>query len=974
MSSMEELSKREAEVLDLVGRHLSNPQIAERLYISVRTVESHIASLIRKLGVVDRRALGVYAAERNFSSTRVSDPAASNQPGAGAPAMPAGTVTFLLTDIEGSTRLWEAHPGDMDVALSRHDALLREAIESHGGVVVTSRGEGDSIFAVFGSAISALEAAGAAQRRIDEESWPEGIALRVRMALHTGEGDLRDGQYHGHVPINRCARLRGAAHGGQVLITRATRDLAAPHLRAGLELFDLGEHRLRDLEGPEQVFQLSAEGLRSDFPPLRTLRARTNLPLQRSSFIGRKTERQRLAQMVLSEALVTLTGIGGCGKTRLALEVASDVEGDFDDGVFFVDLSAVSDPTLVGQAVAGALRLQILDPSPDALADYFAERQTLLLFDNCEHLLDACADLADALLGERCPGLRILATSREPLGLEGEGVFRVPSLGIAGEAVALFVERAKEARSDLSINYRSEATITEICRRLDGIPLAIELAASRAAHLSLTEILERLNDRLRLLVGGRRRIQRQQTLSAALDWSYDLLGPDEQLMLGRLAVFRGSFSLPAAEAICSPQAMELLGSLVSKSLVDLSGQDEEVRYRLLESVRLYAEGKLVETGESEQLRSVHRDFYLAWVESLPDEVRHSYGAFLLVPEADNLTAALEWCRQQGQYDLCARIAVRMAIYWWSFSRFPEIMAWWRELDVGLSAEDREHRAMALVLRSMAAFATSFEEVNEYAIQLSALADPHSWIGAEAQLLQARYWVMIDPPKSDRFFERFFDIEASMGRPLQPLAYELFYASRLLRAHGREEGLVLLGEWLADVGDSTPTPPMAGVFALYGDIQTALELKSRTVPASVPYVQVAAELSEALLASAQGQFDEAEQHLVAAVSVARDFAMPPPGGEEPCLIGFAKVALDRGDFARASRLLATAESSVRPEDRPFGALGSALISAHCTGVLREVLDPETARITQAEGAAMSLKEALEGELIRSWTTAMANPVD
>jgi predicted ATPase/class 3 adenylate cyclase len=970
---MEELSQREAEVLELVGQHLSNPQIAERLYISVRTVESHVASLIRKLGVVDRRALLVYAAERNSSSTSASDPTVSSRLGAGAPSMPAGTVTFLLTDIEGSTRLWEAHPADMDVALSRHDALLREAIESQGGMVVTSRGEGDSIFAVFASAPSALEAAGVAQRRLDEEKWPGGIAIRVRMALHTGESDFRDGQYHGHVPINRCARLRGAAHGGQVLITRATRDLAAPHLRGGLELLDLGEQRLRDLEGSEQVFQLLAEGLRSDFPPLRSLRARTNLPLPRSSFIGRQAEREQLHRTVLSEALVTLTGIGGCGKTRLALAVASDLEGDFDDGVFFVDLSAVSDPTLVGQAVAGALRLQIVDPTPDALADYFADRQTLLLFDNCEHLLDACADMADVLLGERCPGLRILATSREPLGLEGESAFLVPSLDIEAEAVALFMERARNARPDLPVGPRSEATITEICRRLDGIPLAIELAATQVAHLPPSEILERLNDRFRLLVGGRRRIQRQQTLTAALDWSYDLLGPDEQVLLARLGVFRGSFSLRAAEVICHPKALELLRSLVAKSLVDVSGNDDVARYRLLESVRIYAEGKLVESGESEPLRSAHRDFYLEWIESLPDQVRHTFGASPLVPEADNLTAALEWCRQQEQYDLCARIAVLMAAYWFGFFRTSEGMAWWQELDAGLPAEDREHRAMALYLRSVAAMtAEEWEELNVCSAQVCSLADAHSWVAAEAHLLQGRYWMLIDPARSDRHFERFFKIEASMGRSPQPLAYALLYMSRLLRANGHDEALALLNDWLADLGDSTDPGAAMALFALYGDTRTALELKSRSAPAGVPYAQLSHELFESSLASALGEFDEADQHLVNAVAIVRDFAVPRM--DATCLIAFAQVAVDRGDYAQACRLLATAESGFRPQDKPFRSPMDALVLAHCARVLREVLDPEVARTTQAEGAALSVKEALDAELSRSGTTTAANPAD
>jgi hypothetical protein len=422
--------------------------------------------------------------------------------------------------------------------------------------------------------------------------------------------------------------------------------------------------------------------------------------------------------------------------------------------------------------------------------------------------------------------------------------------------------------------------------------------------------------------------------------------------------------------------MELLGSLVAKSLVDLIDNGKDVRYRLLESVRIYAEGKLVESGESERLRLAHRDFYFEWIESLPlEQVRSGsgIGASRLAIEADNLTAALEWSRQQEQYDLCAPIALRMSGYWFYFFRFSEMMAWWRDLDAGLLAEDREHRAMALVLRSrLMSVAGKWEELNLYSAQACELSDPHSWVAAEANYLQAIYWSMTDPPRSIPIFERVFEIHASLGVAQSQLIHEVLCMSRLVGASGRDEALALLEDWLAELGDANPTLLMVGVFALYGDTRAALELKSRAERPGVPFVRFLDELSEALLASALGQFDKAERHLATMASVVRDFAIP--GGELPCLIGFAKVALDRGDYARASRLLAAVNSSVRSGDRPFRTHVAALVYDHCTEILRDVLDPESARITQAEGAALSVKEALDCELTRFGAIATAKPAD
>jgi hypothetical protein len=549
-------------------------------------------------------------------------------------------------------------------------------------------------------------------------------------------------------------------------------------------------------------------------------------------------------------------------------------------------------------------------------------------------------------------------------------------LDIGTEAVVLFAERAQEAWPDLRIDSRNEATIAEICRRLDGIPLAIELAASQVAYLSLTEILERLHDRFRLLVGGRRRIQRQQTLTAALDWSYDLLGPEEQSLLRRLAVFRGSFSLPAVEAVCHARAIELVRSLVAKSLVSIVEHDELIRYRLLESVRLYAEQKLVESGDSQQLRSSHRDFYLQWIESLPlDQFGRALtlGTSQVVTEADNLTGALEWCRQQGRYDLCARIALRLTNYWFHFIRLAEMTAWWQAPDSGLRPEDTEARAMAFVLRSYAAFlAGDWQTTNEYSARACALSEPHSYVALMAQYAQANYWTVFDPPKGDRLFQRIFEFDASFGRAPMPTPYDAHYISRLRRATGPDEALALLHEWRAGLGDSAPSHAIAAMFALYGDTETALQLESRAVAQNAPIGRYWDELSQGVLASAFKGFDEAERHLATLASVVRDHAMP--RGQAGCLVGFAKVALDRGDYARASGLLAAVNASFRPGDTPFGSALDALIYVHCGRVLGDVPDPYTARSAQAEAAALSLKEALDAELIRTGTMPTANPAN
>ena len=551
--------------------------------------------------------------------------------------LPAGTVTFLLTDVEGSTRLWETAPEAMEMALAQHDRLLTEMIEGYGGVVVTPRAEGDSFFAVFPGAVAAVEAAGACQLRLAGEAWPAGAALRVRMGLHTGEVRVPGSDQIDHAPVNRCARVKAAAHGGQVLITKTTCDLTEGRLGGGFGLTRLGEFRLRDLAEPELIYQLTHADLPAGFPPIGALAERTsNLPLQVSSFIGRDRELSEVRALVASSRLVTLTGAGGCGKTRLSLQVAAGLVDGSGDGVWLVELAAVTDEDAVAPAICQALGIagQPARPALEVLLDALAQQELLIVLDSCEHLIGGCAKTAEAIV-RRCPRVRLVATSREPLGIGGEMIYRVPPLSLPGpadggppepgssDAVALFVERAKEQGVVLALNEESGALVVSICRRLDGMPLAIELAAARLRSLSLSDLHDRLGQRFRLLTGGSRTaLARQQTLRAAVDWSYSLLQGTEQMLLRRLSVFAESFDLDAAEAVCASGGIEvldvtgLLGSLVDKSLVMAEPAGPALRYRLLETIGQFAAEKLAEAGDDQAVvAGAHCAHYLSVAEA-----------------------------------------------------------------------------------------------------------------------------------------------------------------------------------------------------------------------------------------------------------------------------------------------------------------------------------------------------------------------
>jgi predicted ATPase len=570
----------------------------------------------------------------------------------------------------------------MEVALERHNRLLTQVIEGRGGVVVTSRGEGDSIFAVFPGAVAAVEAAGACQLALTAEAWPEGAVLRVRMGLHTGEARARGSGQIDHAPINRCARVKAAAHGGQVLVTQTTRDLAGGRLGGGFGLQRLGEFRLRDLAEPELIYQLTHADLPADFPPPNTVDA-GNLPVPVSSFIGRERELEQATAALSRAREVTLTGPGGVGKTRLALQVALQAAGRFADGAWLAELAPVRDPAGVDGAVAAVFSVTARagQSTTEALAEFLRAKQLLLVLDNCEHLLDGAAALAGNL-AQSCERLVILATSREALGIDGEQRLPVPPLAVPGtdadlaaiadaEAVRLFAERAAAVKPGFQVTAENAAAVAAVVRHLDGIALAVELAAARVPAMTAAELASRLERNFAVLAHGRRgAAERHQTLRAAIDWSFQLLSGPEQQLLARLAVFAGGATLEAAETVCEGQGIEpdavfdLLAALVARSLVVAEERGPQTRYRLLETIRQYGEERLEAAGETERWRARHAGYYASLLPRLREHAHDTeeqvFWAVRLSADQDNLLAAWSWAIGTGNVDTAFRILAGFA--------------------------------------------------------------------------------------------------------------------------------------------------------------------------------------------------------------------------------------------------------------------------------------------------------------------------
>src|SRR5215210_2000902 len=608
--------------------------------------------------------------------------------------LPTGTVTFFFTDVEGSTKLWERYPEAMQATMARHDEILREVMDSSGGYVFKT--VGDAFCVAFSSASHALEAALAAQRALLGEEREKTGPLRVRMALHTGSADERGGDYFGP-PVNRVARLLSAGHGGQVLLSSATQEMVRDALPEGASLRDLGERRLKDLFRPERVFQLIAPDLPTSFPPLKTLDTRmNNLPAQPTPLVGRERELGEVRDLLRGEGvrLLTLTGPGGIGKTRLGLQVGADLLDEFEDGVFFVALAPITDPALVASAIAEPLGVvEAADqPFEEGLKGHLRGKELLLLLDNFEQVLGA-APLVGELLSA-CPKLKVLATSRSVLRVYGEQEYSVPPLELPHpgrlppidrlsqyEAVRLFIERAKAARPDFSVTDGNAPAVAEICARLDGLPLAIELAAARIKLLTPSAMLERLSSRLKLLGGGARNLpERQRTLRGTIEWSHALLEEGERVLFARLAVFSGGRTLEAIEAICDPEgdlpvdALESVSSLLDKSLLrQEEGPEGEPRFVMLETIHEYVRERLEASGEAEETRRLHAEYFLALAEGAEPELRgpDQLGCLeRLEAEHDNMRAALQWSLGK-EPETAFRLAGMLARFWEIRSDFSE---------------------------------------------------------------------------------------------------------------------------------------------------------------------------------------------------------------------------------------------------------------------------------------------------------------
>jgi predicted ATPase/class 3 adenylate cyclase len=901
-------------------------------------------------------------------------------------SLPSGTVTFLFSDIEGSTYWWEQHHDWMAWAFTRQESILRGAAAAHGGYVYKMIGDAFQI--AFDTAPEALAAATEAQRALQKENWGEFGPLRVRMALHTGVTEERQDDYVGPI-LNRLGRLLSVSHGGQILLTQATYDLAADVLPGEIALLDRGTHRLKDLIRPEHIYEATASDLLSDFPALQTLDSFPhNLPLQLTSFIGREKEILEVKRDLLGDRFVTLTGPGGTGKTRLALQVAAELLELFPDGAWLVELASISDPLLVPQTVAAVLGIRESSGRPiqGLLTDYLRNKEILLILDNCEHLLSSAAQLTATIL-QACPNVCILVTSRESLDIPGEVPIRVPSLSIPNthqippiekliqyESVRLFVERAELIQPDFTLTQLNALPVAQICHRLDGIPLAIELAVARVKMMRVEQVAERLDDRFRLLTGGSRTaLPRHQTLRALIDWSYDLLSESERTLMSRLSVFAGGWTLDAAEAVCAADdlsqydVLDLLTQLVNKSLVVPDRESgTEARYRLLETIRQYARERLVEAGGGDKVRERHLEYYLDLSEQAephlrgPDQV-----SWLdrLEKEVDNLRAALEWAMETN-VSAALRIASALFWFWHIRGRKTEGIDW---LERAL-AEDKKSPVSDVFIRgkamnvagSLLVMHGSPERAWEVCEESLAL---HASLGSKGRSGVAHaLWNLAqgaahheDFDQAKAYSERSFELYQELGdrfgmaQNLDNMGSYPLVRSDYAKAKEIWEKDLALRKELGDKDGAAWILSCLGELAFWrGDHENAktlyMESQSAFCEVGNKWAASMALSGQGSVALAQGDFEQAAQLYEEAMAFGQDM------GDQNAIAGrrydLARVAWSRGNYDLAGELYEETLVFVREQLKNKGAIAATLFELGEVAWAKGDLDQATKRYEEA----------------------------
>jgi predicted ATPase/class 3 adenylate cyclase/Flp pilus assembly protein TadD len=905
---------------------------------------------------------------------------------------PTGTLTFLFTDIEGSTRLWQHDAQAMKAALARHDKLLALAIGEHGGYVFKT--VGDAFCAAFTTGPDALEAALETQRRFLSSEWQENERLKVRMALHTGTAEERDGDYFGP-PLTRVARLLSAAYGGQVLLSLATQELVRDQLPGLTSLRDLGEHRLKDLFRPERVFQLVAPELPSGFPPLRTLGAyRNNLPLQPTPLIGREKEVSDVCNLLRGDEthLLTLTGPGGTGKTRLALQAAADLLDDFPDGTYFAQLATLTEGELFSSAVAETLGVRETGEQPldEGLKDYLRERRLLLVLDNFEQVLGAAPAVTELLAA--APGLKVLATSRAQLGLYGEHVFPVPPLTLPDlkrpislerltqyEAVGLFLERARAVKPDFEVTNESAPAIAEICVRLDGLPLAIELAAARIKMLPPKAMLQRLSSRLKLLTGGARDLpERQRTLRGAIEWSHALLDRGEQVLFARLAVFSGGRTLEAIEAICDAKGdlpvdtFDGVSSLLDKSLLrQEEGPGEEPRFVMLETVHEFAREKLQESAEAGEITRTHAQYFLTLAEEAYPELKGANQLEWLdrlEAEHDNMRVALSWALEHKEAEVAIRLGGALWLFWFVRGYNSEGRRWLQEALAIDGRGSSDSRAMALAgvgwLAAHQGDLDRAQEACEEGLQLTA----NEASEARRCLLVFLGWVARereDYGRATQLFEESLALSKQMSdtywhaTSLSNLALVSHYLRDSERATELyEESMDLFRE----LGDKQSLAYCLNNLGMVVYSQGDLERAAQLTEEGVALVrELGARVDVALGLCNLGWIDllredlgRAADHYRESLSLSWDTGLTPL--VQSALEGFACLAGARGEAERAVRLWGAAQSLHEtkgiPRDDDFFDEADARIS-----VVRSGIGEEQWEQARHKGRVMTLDEAV-----------------